>query len=170
MGYAGGTKLNPTYHDLGDHTESFQVDFDPAVLPYDRLLDLFWEAHNPCDKGYSRQYMSAVFVANDDQKRAADASKARLEKRLGRSVKTPILPLGIFTNAEDYHQKYYLRHSALMKEFRSLYSDDASFRESTAAMRANGFVAGDGDPDDLKKWIHKLGLSEQGKAHLLQGK
>src|SRR5262245_4320259 len=114
--------------------------------------------------------MSAVFVANETQKRAAEASKARLEKELGRSVKTPILPLGIFTPAEDYHQKYYLRHSPLMKEFRSLYADDASFRESTAAARANGFVAGDGESRDLKACIDKLGLSEQGKAQLLQGK
>jgi hypothetical protein len=110
--------------------------------------------------------MSAVFVADDGQRRAAEASKARLEKELGRSVKTPILPLGVFTNAEDYHQKYYLRNSALMKDFKSF--DAAAFRESTAAMRVNGFVAGDGSREDLKTWIDKFGLSEQSKAQLLR--
>ncbi len=153
---------------MGDHTESFQVDYDPSVLSYDRLLDLFWESHNPCDKGHSRQYMSAVFVASEEQKRAAMDSKARLEKRMGITVKTPILPLGTFTLAEDYHQKYYLRQSPLMKEFRSLYPDDKSFTDSTAAARANGFVAGDGDPQFVKSELDKLGLSAEGRALLLQ--
>jgi methionine-S-sulfoxide reductase len=168
VGYAGGTLANPTYHNLGDHTESFQVDFDPSVISYEKLLDLFWESHNPCDKGFSRQYMSAVFVANDEQKRAATESKARLEKTMGATVKTPILPLGRFTLAEDYHQKYYLRNSPLMREFKSIYPDARSFTESTAAARANGFVAGDGDPDFLKGEIDRYGLTPEGQKVLLQ--
>lgn len=168
MGYAGGTLANPTYHNLGDHTESFQVDFDPSVISYEKLLDLFWESHNPCDKGYSRQYMSAVFAATEEQKRAATESKARLEKQLGMTVKTPILPLGTFTLAEDYHQKYYLRSSPLMREFKSFYPDARAFTESTAAARANGFVAGDGDPDFVKSEVDKLGLSAESRAFVLQ--
>lgn len=168
MGYAGGTHPNPTYHDLGDHTESFQVDFDPAVIGYDRLLDLFWESHNPCDRGLSRQYMSAVFVASEEQKRAAEASKERVERRLGSKVRTPILPLGVFTPAEDYHQKYYLRNSPLMREFQALYPDDKAFRESTAAARANGFLAGDGDPEFAKTEVERMPVSGQAKAQLLK--
>jgi peptide-methionine (S)-S-oxide reductase len=167
VGYAGGTLRNPTYHNLGDHTESFQVDFDPSVISYERLLDMFWEAHNPCDKGYSRQYMSAAFVASEDQRKIAGESKARLEKRLGRAIRTPILPVGTFTRAEDYHQKYYLRSSPLMEEFRTFYPDAKAFCESPAAARANGFVAGDGDPELLKTVIDKLGLTPKGKAFLL---
>jgi len=167
VGYAGGTLPNPTYRNLGDHTESFQVDFDPSVIPYARLLDLFWESHNPCDKGYSRQYMSAVFTADKEQERAATESKARLEKTLGMAVKTPILPLGKFTVAEDYHQKYYLRQSPLIREFKTLTPDDRSFRESTAAARANGFVAGDGDPAFLKSELDRYGLSAEGQKSLL---
>jgi len=112
--------------------------------------------------------MSAVFAGSEEQTRAATASKDRLEKRLGSKVRTPILPLGIFTMAEDYHQKYYLRNSPLMKEFRALYPGDKEFRESTAAARANGFLAGDGDPDFAKAEIEKLGLSESSKAQLLR--
>ncbi|HKS16277.1 MAG TPA: peptide-methionine (S)-S-oxide reductase, partial [Planctomycetota bacterium] len=125
-------------------------------------------SHNPCDKGYSRQYMSAVFAANEDQKRAATESKARLEKQLGTTVKTPILPLGKFTLAEDYHQKYYLRSSPLMREFKSFYPDARAFTESTAAARANGFVAGDGDPEFLSGEIDRYGLSREGRKLLLQ--
>jgi len=168
VGYAGGTKLNPTYHDLGDHTESFQVDYDPSAITYDQILDLFWDAHNPCDKGYSRQYMSAVFVGSEEQKRAATESKSRLEKRLGQAVRTPILPLGTFTLAEDYHQKYYLRNSTVMREFETIYPDAASFTRSTAAMRANGFLAGDGDPEFAKTEVEKLGLSDKSKTALLR--
>lgn len=168
MGYTGGKHPNPTYHDLGDHTESFQVDFDPTVVTYAQLLDLFWRAHNPCDTGYSRQYMSAVFTADEAQHRAAVESKQRVEKQLGRAVKTPILRLGLFTLAEDYHQKYYLRNSPLMKDFQAIYPDAASFTASTAAARANGFVAGDGEPDFVKSEIDKLGLSEESRAFLLR--
>ena len=168
MGYAGGSKPNPTYHDLGDHTESFQVDFDPSVISYDQLLDLFWESHNPCDKGYSKQYMSAVFAADEKQQRAAAESKSRLEKRLGQSVRTPILPLGKFTLAEDYHQKYYLRNSPIMSEFEAIYPDAKAFADSTAAARANGFLAGDGEPDFAKAEVEKLGLSSQAKTALLR--
>jgi methionine-S-sulfoxide reductase len=168
VGYAGGTHKNPTYHDLGDHTESFQVDFDPSVLSYERLLDLFWESHNPCDTGFSRQYMSAVFAANDEQKRIAAESKARLEKRMGSVIHTPILPLGTFTVAEDYHQKYYLRQSPLLREFKAIYPDDASLMASTAAARANGFLVGDGERAFAKTEIEKTGLSDRGKQVLYQ--
>jgi peptide-methionine (S)-S-oxide reductase len=168
VGYAGGTKLNPTYHAMGDHTESFQVDYDPAVITYDQLLDLFWESHNPCDQGYSRQYMSAVFAGSEEQKRAAEESKARLEKKIGQTVRTPILPLGKFTLAEDYHQKYYLRNSQVMREFDAIYPDAKAFTDSTAAARANGFMAGDGDPEFVKSEVEKLGLSSPSKTALLR--
>jgi peptide-methionine (S)-S-oxide reductase len=151
---------------MGDHTESFQVDYDPSVISYERILDLFWDSHNPCDTGYSRQYMSAVFVANDDQKRRATESKAALEKRMAVVVRTPILPLGKFTLAEDYHQKYYLRQSPLIREFKTIFPDDAALMSSTAAARANGFLAGDGEPAFAKTEIEKLGLSPEARAQL----
>ena len=110
--------------------------------------------------------MSAVFAGSEEQTRAATRSKERVEKQLGSKVRTPILPLGVFTVAEDYHQKYYLRQSPLMKEFRTLFPDDKAFRESTASARANGFLAGDGDPEFAKAEIEKLGLTESAKSQL----
>ena len=153
---------------MGDHTESFQVDFDPSVISYERLLDLFWESHNPCDTGFSRQYMSAVFVSNEEQKRLATVSKAELEKRMGSVIHTPILPLGKFTLAEDYHQKYYLRQSPILREFKAVYPDDAALMASTAAARANGFLVGDGEKAFAKTEIAKLGLSSQSQDALKQ--
>ena len=72
MGYAGGKKSNPTYHDLGDHTETLQIDFDPDVITYDELLEIFWASHNPGRKSWSRQYMAAVFYHNHKQKKAIE--------------------------------------------------------------------------------------------------
>ena len=57
MGYTGGTLKDPTYHNLGDHTESIQVDYDPAKTTYDKMLDVIWTCHNPCGAAWSRQYM-----------------------------------------------------------------------------------------------------------------
>ncbi|MDZ7761250.1 MAG: peptide-methionine (S)-S-oxide reductase [Desulfovermiculus sp.] len=61
VGYSGGKKPNPTYHDLGDHTETLQVDYDPEAVSYPKLLEVFWESHSPEQSALSRQYMAAVF-------------------------------------------------------------------------------------------------------------
>jgi len=165
VGYAGGTKKNPTYHDLGDHTESFQIDYDPEKITYEQLLDIFWNSHSPCQKSWSVQYRAAIFYADDEQKKAALASKAK-RASLG-DVKTAIEPLGEFTLAEDYHQKYELRCDAeLMKEFAAIYPDAKAFVNSTAAARVNSYIGGNGTKEQLKTEIDLLGLSEQGKKRL----
>ena len=71
VGYTGGTLENPTYHHLGDHTESVQVDYDPARIDYAALLDAFWQGHNPAASSFSRQYMAAVFYHDETQRQLA---------------------------------------------------------------------------------------------------
>lgn len=159
---------DPTYHDLGDHSESIQVDYDPTKLTYDQILDRIWVSHNPCGTAWSRQYMSAIFFQSDEQRKAILASKARIEEKLGRTVKTAVLPLTRFYLAEDYHQKYELRGTAdLMKEFQAIYPDGKDFVNSTAAARVNSYLAGQGSPEQLRKEIDLLGLSAEGKKRLL---
>jgi methionine-S-sulfoxide reductase len=166
VGYTGGTLKDPTYRNLGDHTESFQVDFDPARISYERLLDFFWSSHNPCGGSWSRQYMSAVFVHDEAQRKAAEASRDKVAEKRG-SVKTPILKLEKFYVAEDYHQKWELRnHKTLMREFEALYPKDADFMNSTSAARVNGYLGGGGTKAELEKEIDRLGLSEAGKKVL----
>lgn len=166
VGYAGGTLKNPTYHKLGDHTESFQVDFDPKVLSYEALLELFWKSHNPCGKAWSRQYMSAVFYHDEAQRKAAEAARDRVAAARG-TVNTPVLPAGTFTLAEDYHQKYELRCTAeLIKEFKAIFPNEKEFTNSTAAARVNGYIGGRGTLEQLKKEIDLLGLSPEGKKRL----
>ncbi len=167
VGYAGGEKENPTYHGLGDHTETLDIDFDPAVISYEKIMELFWTAHNPCAETWSRQYMSAVFVRDGEQRRIATEVRDRVTKDLKNPVTTPILPLTRFWIAEDYHQKYRLRHDGpLLRELKAYYPDNRDFVNSTVAARLNGFLDGEGDPKVLEREIDSYGLSEDGRSRL----
>lgn len=168
MGYAGGTTPSPTYRSLGDHTETIQIDYDPAVISYEELLDLFWRAHDPTRQSWSRQYMSIIFYHDEEQERLIMESKAREEARLGREIVTEIAPYTAFYRAEDYHQKYRLRQaSALMRDFRQMYPDTVDFVDSTAAARVNGYVAGYGAVAQFQEELGRLGLSAEGQDKLL---
>ncbi len=117
VGYLGGTLPNPTYKDVctgrTGHAEVVQVTYDPAEVRYDKLLDVFWENHNPTTLNrqgpdVGTQYRSAVFYHTPEQKRAAEESKALLEAsaRFRRPIVTEITPASTFYLAEDYHQRY----------------------------------------------------------------
>jgi methionine-S-sulfoxide reductase len=166
VGYAGGTAKNPTYRSMGDHTETIQIDFDPSKVGYADLLEIFWRTHNPCARAWSRQYMSLILFQNDEQKRLAQESKSRHEAGQGK-IHTEIAPLGEFTRAEDYHQKYYLRNSEFAAEFAKHYPDASDFADSTAAARMNGYVGGHGNAAQLRGEIERLGLSDAARKRLL---
>jgi peptide-methionine (S)-S-oxide reductase len=160
VGYAGGQKLNPTYHDLGDHTESLQIDYDPKQISYEQILDIFWKTHNPCASAYSRQYMSAVFYHDAQQQETALKTRDREAAAHSKRIATQILPLTAFYRAEDYHQKYMLRRKGdLLREFEAMYPDSQAFTDSTAAARVNGALGGNARPADLEKEIDSYGLS-----------
>jgi methionine-S-sulfoxide reductase len=163
VGYAGGTKDAPTYRSLGDHTETFQVDFDPSRLPYGKLLDVFWSEHDPRSAPMCTQYAAVLFVHDDAQERAARESRARLEAALGAKVKTVIRRLDRFWNAEDYHQKHSLRHQGpLLGLLRPFVTDEASLRESPLAAKLNAFAAGDLGFDRLRAQCADLGYEVEG--------
>ena len=77
VGYAGGSKPNPTYRDLGDHSETVQIDYDPSKISYQELLAIFWDTHNPGSRPYSRQYASIVFPHDAEQENLAMEAKFR---------------------------------------------------------------------------------------------
>jgi peptide-methionine (S)-S-oxide reductase len=168
VGYAGGKKRNPTYHSLGDHTETLQIDYDPGRISYQDLLDIFWNSHNPTRGSWSRQYMAAVFYHNESQQALAQASKAEQAAEKGQ-ITTEIIPATQFYLAEDYHQKYMLRHTAeLLDELRAIYPNFGDFVNSTATARVNGYVSGYGDLAQLQAEVASLGLSPQGSQRLLE--
>lgn len=168
VGYSGGTKKSPTYHDLGDHTETIQLDYDPAQISYKELLAIFWQGHSPGSRPWSRQYMAAVFFHNDQQKRLALETRDQAAARIKGEVFTQILPSGEFYLAEDYHQKYFLRrYPELLRELTAIYPATKDFVASTAAARLNGYVAGYGTRAGLETEISSLGLSPAGTKRLL---
>lgn len=131
VGYAGGRIDAPNYSNIGDHTETVQVDYDPGRLTYDQLLDIFWKSHRPATRTLPRQYMNAVFYHNEQQRQLAMASKTAVEQKTGSTVKTEVVSLRSFTMAEDYHQKYILnRHNALKNEMSRVYKPRGSDRNN----------------------------------------
>jgi peptide-methionine (S)-S-oxide reductase len=117
VGYLGGTLANPTYKDVctgrTGHAEVVQVEYDPTEVTYDKLLDVFWENHDPTTLNrqgpdVGTQYRSAIFYHTPEQKRVAEESKASLEasKRFRRPIVTEITEASTFYPAEDYHQRY----------------------------------------------------------------
>lgn len=169
MGYSGGAKESPTYHHIGDHTETLQIDYDPSKISYEKLLELFWEEHDPTSRSWSRQYKAVVFYHDDDQKRLAIAGRDRLAAKLGKTIHTEVLPYSRFYAAEDYHQKYYLRgHRQLLMQLQQHYPQAADLMNSTAAARVNGYLGGHGTSAALKADIERLGLSEAAREELWQ--
>jgi peptide-methionine (S)-S-oxide reductase len=161
VGYAGGKTPDPTYRRIGDHSETIQIDYDPSVLSYRDLLKEFWSGHDPTRPTGSRQYMSAIFVHDEEQRKLAEETKAEAEKAAGEEIHTRILPFTRFTRAEDYHQKYMLRGTRdVMRDFHRMYAKADDFTDSTAAARVNGFLGGHGDAALLESLEGKLGLSE----------
>lgn len=117
-GYTGGNKENPTYEEVCSHRtghyEAVQVTFDPEILPYEKLLDVFWRQIDPTDEGgqfhdRGTSYKTAIFYYNETQKKKAEASKKDLAQsgRFDKPVVTAILPASSFYSAEEYHQDYH---------------------------------------------------------------
>ncbi|HET7235801.1 MAG TPA: peptide-methionine (S)-S-oxide reductase MsrA [Actinomycetota bacterium] len=116
VGYAGGLMEHPTYRDVCSHTtghaEVTRVTFDPDVVSFDQLLEVFWAMHDPTQidrqgPDVGDQYRSVIFAASDEQRAAAEASKARAQERFDRPIATQIEGDATFWPAEDYHQRYY---------------------------------------------------------------
>jgi peptide-methionine (S)-S-oxide reductase len=117
VGYAGGTKENPTYEDVctdkTGHAEVVEVEFDPLQVKYEDLLDIFWSNHNPTTLNrqgpdVGTQYRSVIFYHSPEQKAAAESSKEKIDKsgRFRRPVVTQVEAAPRFWRAEEYHQRY----------------------------------------------------------------
>ncbi len=187
VGYAGGTTADPTYRKLGDHTECVEMDYDPNQVSYEQLLDLFWQAHNPFNPPYSRQYMSLVLCHTPEQERLAKARKAALEagddaampreqtkpsllrSLLRGHVYTEVKPADRFYLAEGYHQKYYLRREdQIMAELERHYATVEQLIGSHEVARLNGYVGGYGSQAELEKDLPTFGLSPAAARKLQQ--
>lgn len=129
-GYSGGEKANPTYSEVSGHKtkhlEVVEVTYDPNLITYNDLLEVFWRSFDPTDAGGSffdrgHQYTSAIFYSTQEEKKIAQASKDRLQKsaRFKKDIVTPILPSKPFYPAEDYHQDFYKKSPVRYKSYRT---------------------------------------------------
>lgn len=127
-GYTDGDVINPTYEQVSSgttgHSEGVRVIYDPAVISYAELLEVFWHNVDPtdaggqfCDRG--NQYRTGVYVQNEEERRLAEASKAAAAAVLGEEIVTPITDATPFYDAEDYHQNFYVTHPARYTGYRS---------------------------------------------------
>ena len=123
VGYAGGHTSNPTYLNVckGDtgHAEAVEATFDPAKVSYEKLLEVFFDCHDPTTRNrqgpdVGSQYRSILFYYTPEQQKTANAFKAKLEreKKFGRPIVTEIAPAGPFWRAEEYHQRYNEKHGS----------------------------------------------------------
>jgi peptide-methionine (S)-S-oxide reductase len=139
-GYMGGKTKNPTYEQVSmgstGHAETVQLKFDPKVVSYDKLLDYYWRhvdlldgGGQFCDRG--SQYRPVIFVATPEQRKAAEASKAALEKsgRFDKPIAVQIADAAPFTAAEDYHQNYHNTHAVKYSYYRYACGRDARIKQ-----------------------------------------
>jgi peptide-methionine (S)-S-oxide reductase len=165
VGYSGGTKEDPTYRNMGDHTETLEIDFDPKKISFEEVIEEFWKNHNPLRDSYKgRQYMSILLYHDDTQKNVALKTKKDWEEVLKGEIQTEIVPYSKFFMAEDYHQKYYLkRRQSTIDTLSTLYPTHQDLVNSTLVARLNGFVRGYGNLESIKREIRdwELGLNNQ---------
>ena len=119
VGYSGGHLDNPTYEDVCSdktgHAEAVLIEFDPAVIAYDDLLETFWGLHDPTTPNrqgpdVGSQYRSVIFYHDDGQKEAALTSREKAQKKYKNPIVTEIVPAATFWRAEEYHQRYLEKH------------------------------------------------------------
>ena len=129
VGYSGGKMEDPSYEDVSSgesgHVETIQITYDPAISDYEELLDIFWRQIDPADDSgqfadRGKQYKTAIFYHDAEQKKIAEKSKKDLEKsgRFDSPVATKIIPFNNFYSAEDYHQDYYKKNPLAYKMYR----------------------------------------------------
>ncbi|KAF5735963.1 hypothetical protein HS088_TW14G00093 [Tripterygium wilfordii] len=145
-GYAGGSKFNPEYRSLGDHAESVKVEYDPQLISFRKLLDVFWSSHDSRQvfgqgPDVGNQYRSIIFTNGTEESSLAAVSKER-EQMKSRSniVTTQILPLGAFYTAEPEHQKFELKRSSLLLQLMGNLAEE-ELERSTLAAKLNGYAA-----------------------------
>jgi peptide-methionine (S)-S-oxide reductase len=137
-GYIGGMVVNPTYEQVvtgrTGHTEAVQVVYEPSVVSYERLLDVFWKNHDPlakdrqfCDRG--NQYRPGIFYYSEEQRALAEATKQKHQARFKQPIQTEITAASTFYRAEDYHQDYYKKNPTRYQFYRFNCGRDARLEE-----------------------------------------
>ncbi|XP_012262170.2 peptide methionine sulfoxide reductase [Athalia rosae] len=166
VGYSGGTQESPSYRNLGDHTEVIDLDYNPEIIGYQELLNLFWNNHEyGLTTRIKRQYMSLILWHDEDQKITAEQSREKEQSQRGGSFVTELTKFERFYPAEDYHQKYRLRaHPWLLDKLRLKSNED--ILNTTLAAKLNGYLAGAVSPSEFERELPALGISEEAAEYV----
>ncbi|KAK1359850.1 Peptide-methionine (S)-S-oxide reductase [Heracleum sosnowskyi] len=146
VGYAGGSKVNPEYRSLGDHAECVQIEYDPTVINFRQLLEVFWSNHDSRQvfgqgPDVGNQYRSIIFTNGTEESRLAALSKEREQTRLKSSiVTTQIQRLGLFYPAESDHQKFELKRIHFLLQLIGNLPEE-ELQRSRLAAKLNGYAA-----------------------------
>ncbi|MBM7567059.1 peptide-methionine (S)-S-oxide reductase MsrA [Paenibacillus sacheonensis] len=169
VGFAGGTTDEPSYRDMGDHTETVELTFDPAAVSYDELLETFWNNHKPMNiNGYKdRQYQSLLLYRDEAQEKAFRRIKSRLEGGK-ESLDTELSPFRSFYPAESRHQKYYLkRFPDAVAKLSAIYPSEEELQNATLAARLNGVAKGFLSVERLQGEMKQWALSPDELSEML---
>ncbi len=164
-GYSGGKEKKPTYGEVSagktSHKESVQITFDPEIISYSELVDIFWQTYDPTDVGGSffdrgSQYESAIFFHDSGQKKVAEDSKATLDKsgKFNKPIATPVIKYSNFYAAEDYHQDYYKKNPTEYYSYRNGSGRDAFIKAHWPELSEKKYVKK--SKDELKKTLTEL--------------
>ena len=139
VGYAGGSRDNPDYHNLGDHTECLRVEYEPEIVTCEDILEEFWDRHDPTRQSPMTQYENLLLYDGDHQKKTIERSIHRSLSQDPGDLRTRIEPLNTFYAAEDYHQNYYLRSNPTLKDI--VENSQHDFLNSPLATKLNALAA-----------------------------
>lgn len=172
-GYSGGKADRPNYHDLKDHTETLQIQFDPKIVSYRQLLEIFWESHDYVTP-IKTQYKSAIYYLTPEQKAIAEETRDLVKdgklgqpELHGQKILTAIEAATALHVAEIYHQKYTLQCNVKVIEHLK-FENRSHITDSSLATRLNGYLAGYGDLEVFLNEVEEWPLPFHVKLHLLR--
>lgn len=171
VGYAGGSSPNPSYREMGDHTETVQVEFDPSKLSFRQIVTVFWGNHKPGNiNGYKgRQYQSLLFYKDAAQKEDIHQVLQEMKNGGRGEPETEISPYAGFYPAEERHQKYYLkRYPHAMETLLPVFGTHAEFNDSTIAARMNGLAKGYTGLERVKREIEMWEMRPEERSGIIQ--
>ena len=169
VGYTGGQLTTPSYDNLGNHIEVFEVDYDPEKISYEDLVNYYFSAYDATERPFSRRVHSVIYYRNENEKTIAQGVKGSLEKTLGRGVFTEVDAMEDFYLAEAEEQLLYLKvETSIYHELTQIFPDYEQQLLSILASKLNGHIAGYGTEDSLEELLKASSLSEASQLRMRQ--
>ncbi|MFW6270460.1 MAG: peptide-methionine (R)-S-oxide reductase MsrB [Bacillota bacterium] len=163
-GYAGGKKENPNYHNLGSHSETVRITYDPEIISFKEILTKFWDEHNPFSEAYSEQYKSIIFYNDNQQEDVAREFLEEKKEQNSKTIYTELKQMNNFTEAEDYHQNYQLGKNRKLKQYREkLINAGEKLTYSRIMTKLNAYSAGQMNSETMEEELNNNYLNVQDK-------